>query len=56
MFCTPEILASQVLYALEPARREYLEPIFTEMHESLLRNTGELAAEAIQGVLAAKKK
>ncbi len=56
MFCTPEILASQVLYALEPQRREYLEPIFTEMHESLLRNTGELAAEAIQGVLAAKKK
>ncbi|MBQ8829615.1 MAG: lipid-A-disaccharide synthase [Burkholderiaceae bacterium] len=51
MFCTPQILASHVLHALEPRRREYLEPIFTQMHESLLRNTGELAAQAIESVI-----
>ncbi|MCD8340215.1 MAG: lipid-A-disaccharide synthase [Burkholderiales bacterium] len=51
VFSSPEILASHVLYALEPRRREELEPIFTDMHASLLRDTPALASEAVLKVL-----
>ena len=51
MFCTPEILASHVLHGLEPARADKLRQIFTEMHQSLLRDTPRLASEAIANVL-----
>lgn len=51
MFCTPEILSSHILYALEPRRTEELKEVFTEMHKSLLRPTAQLATEAICKVL-----
>lgn len=51
MFCSPEILASHVMHALEPARAEMLRDIFTEMHHTLLRDTPKLASEAIANVL-----
>lgn len=51
MFCTPEILASHVLHAMEPAQQEKLSQIFTDMHHTLLRDTPELASEAILKVL-----
>ncbi len=47
MFCSPEILASHVLYALEPRQQTKLRDIFTDMHHSLLRDTPALAAEAV---------
>lgn len=51
MFCTPEILSSHILYALEPRRTEELKEVFTEMHKSLLRPTAQLATDAICKVL-----
>lgn len=51
MFCTPEILSSHLLHALEPKRQEYLKNAFTEIHHSLLRPTEKLATEAIDRVL-----
>jgi lipid-A-disaccharide synthase len=54
MFCSPEILASHVLYALEPRRRDALVPVFEDMHASMLRDTGRLATDAISRVLEQK--
>jgi len=51
MFCSPEILSSHLLHALEPKRQEYLKEVFSEMHETLLRPTAQLATEAIDQVL-----
>ena len=51
MFCSPEILSSHILHALEPKRKEELSEIFTEMHHTLLRPTAQLATEAISKVL-----
>ncbi len=51
MFCTPQILASHLMNALEPKRKEALETVFTEMHESLLRDTPTLASEAVLKVI-----
>lgn len=56
MFCSPEILSSHLLDALEPAKQEYLGRVFTDMHESLLRDTPTLATNAIQEVLEKHKK
>ncbi len=51
VFCSPEILSSHILYALEPRRREVLEPILTEKHESLLSLSPALASESVLKVL-----
>ena len=51
MFCTPEILSSHLLRALEPQRREELHDIFTDIHLSLLRDTSTMAKEAIEKVI-----
>ena len=48
MFCSPEILSSHLLHALEPKRQEYLKEVFSE---TLLRPTAQLATEAIDQVL-----
>ena len=42
MFCSPEILSSHLLHALEPKRQEALKAIFTDIHHSLLRPTAQL--------------
>lgn len=51
MFCSPEILSSHLLHALEPKRQEYLKEVFTEIHHSLLRPTAELASEQISRII-----
>lgn len=51
MFCSPEILSSHLLHALEPKRQEALKAVFTDIHHSLLRPTVQLTTEAIEKVL-----
>lgn len=46
-FCTPDAMACSLIDQLKDSRRKTLEDIFTQMHESLLRPTADLAAEAI---------
>ena len=40
-------MAASLLDQLNPARREHLEEVFTELHQSLLRDTATLASQAI---------
>lgn len=46
-FCTADAMACSLIDQLKPARRKTLEDLFGAMHESLLRPTADLAAEAI---------
>ena len=47
-FAEPEYMARSLLDQLSPARRDKLAARFTELHESLIRDTPRLAAEAIE--------
>jgi len=46
-FAEPQYMAASLLDQLNPARREHLEEVFTELHQSLLRDTATLASQAI---------
>ncbi len=46
-FAEPQFIARSLLDQLDDARQEKLRRIFTDMHASLRRETGKLAAEAI---------
>ena len=46
-FAEPQYMAASLLDQLNPARREYLEEVFTALHQSLLRDTATLASQAI---------
>jgi len=49
---TPEAMAQAVLdWLTQPAKIQSLQQRFTQLHQSLLRNTPELAAHAIQKVI-----
>ena len=49
-YAEPGYMAASLLECLEPARRETLAEIFSELHESLRRDTARLTAEAIARV------
>ena len=46
-FCTSDAIACSLIDQLKDSRRKTLEDLFAAMHESLLRPTADLAAEAI---------
>ena len=55
-YCAPEPIAYRLLDELEPRRRAELAARFTQLHSSLLRPTAQLASDAIDRVLKAKRK
>ena len=55
-YCAPEPIAYRLLDELEPRRRVELAARFTQLHSSLLRPTAQLASDAIDRVLKAKRK
>ena len=55
-YCAPEPIAYRLLDELEPRRRAELAARFTQLHSSLLRPTAQLASDAIDRVIKAKRK
>lgn len=54
-YCAPEPIAYRLLDELAPKRRSDLAERFTELHTRLLRPTADLAIDAIERVLKAKR-
>ncbi len=54
-YCAPEPIAYRLLDELAPKRRDDLAERFTELHTRLLRPTADLAIDAIERVLKAKR-
>lgn len=55
-YCTADAMACSLIDQLKDSRRKTLEDIFTGMHESLLRPTADLAAEAIMQTAGAARR
>ena len=50
-YCRPDAIAASLIDQMRPESRSQLVDLFTAMHQSLLRPTGELAATAIESCM-----